>query len=240
MYLKQKIKSYVNFIKDYKKFKSRRNKDRFNLNWKDRKPCLDDDTMGLGYDRQYIYHTAWAARILKEINPKEHTDISSISYFNTIISAFIPVRFYDFRPPTIELSNLQTGMADLTSLKFNDNSIESLSCMHTVEHLGLGRYGDNIDPEADLKAIKELTRVLAIRGSLLFVVPIGKPKIIFNAHRIYSYEQIVKYFSNLKVEEFTLIPGNPEDGGLVKNPSKELTAKQEYSAGCFWFKKIQS
>ena len=85
------------------------------------------------------------------------------------------------------------GSADLTQLHFESESIESLSCLHTVEHIGLGRYGDPIDYDGDLKAIRELKRVVVKGGSILFVVPVGKPKIIFNAHRIYSYEQIINY-----------------------------------------------
>ena len=79
---------------------------------------------------------------------------------------------------------MSSGYADLANLPFEINSVQSLSCMHTVEHVGLGRYGDPIDPDGDLKAIKEIKRVLAVNGNLLFVVPIGKPKIVYNAHRI--------------------------------------------------------
>jgi len=110
--------------------------------------------------------------------------------------------------------------------------------MHTVEHVGLGRYGDQLDPDGDLKAIKELVRVLASGGNLFFVVPIGrKPKIMFNAHRIYTTEQILQYFPQLELKEFTLIPEASKDGGLVVNPSKNLLAKQKYGCGCFLFTK---
>ena len=51
-------------------------------------------------------------------------------------------------------------------------------------------YLSPIDPEGDLKAVKELSRVVTKGGSLLFVVPVGKPRIQFNAHRIYSYKKI--------------------------------------------------
>lgn len=212
--------------------------DRFTILWKDRQPCLNDKTLVTSFDRHYIYHTAWAARILAKTKPKLHIDISSSLYFSSIISAFTPVKFYDYRPADLNLSNLLSRKADLISLPFKDNSISSLSCMHTVEHVGLGRYGDPLDPEGDLKAISELKRVLAPGGSLLFVIPIGKPKIVFNAHRIYSYNQIIEYFSDLKLKEFALIPDDPKDGGLIVNPSNKLLNKQSYGCGCFWFKKI--
>ena len=145
---------------------------------------------------------------MNETKPTKHIDISSSLYFSSIVSAFIPIDFYDYRPANINLSNLNSKKGDLLSLPFADNSIQSISCMHTVEHVGLGRYGDPIDPDGDLKAIKESKRVTAKNGSLLFVVPIGgTSKIEFNAHRIYSYNQVISYFEEFELREFSLIPG---------------------------------
>jgi ubiquinone/menaquinone biosynthesis C-methylase UbiE len=131
-----------------------------------------------------------------------HIDISSALYFCAIVSAFVPIKFYDYRPANLQLSNLSTDSADLTCLPFNDASIESISCMHVVEHIGLGRYGDLLDPNGDLKAISELKRVLSTNGNLLFVVPVGgTPRIMFNAHRIYSYGQVISYFQDFELIE---------------------------------------
>jgi len=184
------------FRTQFEKFKqiSASSNERFQLDWEDKYPCLNDETETTDFDPHYIYHTAWAARIIKQISPTVHVDISSSLYFSVILSAFIPVEFYDYRPANIKLFNLKMQSADLCNLHFNNNSIQSLSCMHVVEHIGLGRYGDPLDYDGDLKAIEELKRVLKPEGDLLFVVPIGKPKIMFNAHRIYSYEQIITYF----------------------------------------------
>ena len=228
----------INFILEYLKFKKNNLNRRFELSWKNRYPCLDDKTGQTSFDRHYIYHTAWAARILSKTKPKKHVDVSSLLYFSSILSAFIPIDFYDFRPADLKLSNLYSGKADLLSLPFKENRILSLFCMHTIEHVGLGRYGDTLDSEGDLKAIKELIRVLSPGGSLLFVVPIGgKAKIMFNAHRIYTHEQILKYFSQLKLKQFALIPEKAEDGGLIINPSGKILANQNYACGCFWFVK---
>lgn len=230
-----KMIKYLNFIHDYIRFK-RKGNSRFQLNRKDWYPCLNDKTMETEFDRHYLYHPAWAARILSFIKPREHVDISSILHFSSIVSAFIPVKFYDYRPADMRLSNLYSAKANLLSLPFENNSVLSLSCMHAVEHIGLGRYGEALDTEGDIKAIKELIRVISPGGSLLFVVPIGgKSKIMFNAHRIYTLNQISQYFSKLRMKEFALIPENPKDGGLVINPSKKLLNKQSYGCGCFWF-----
>lgn len=201
-------------------------------------PILGEDTSNTDFDRHYIYHTAWAARKVKEINPKYHVDISSSLYFSSIVSAFVPVRFYDYRPADLKLSNHVSEHADLTKLYFKSNSIHSLSCMHTIEHIGLGRYGDELDPKGDVKAIKELKRVVAPGGNLLFVVPIGNKNIVmFNAHRIYTVSKVLEYFKDFRLKEFVLIPEKSGDGGLVQNPSQELLNKQKYACGCFWFQK---
>ena len=221
---------------------SRMNKgqDRFRIRWFDQWPRLKDKSTRTGFDRHYIYHTAWAARVVKETHPKVHVDISSSLYFCSIVSAFVPVEFYDYRPASLVLSGLKSERADLTKLFFEDNSIASLSCMHTVEHIGLGRYGDAIDYDGDLKAMSELVRVLAAGGNLLFVVPVGKKQIIqYNAHRIYTKEYIVGTFKSLglSLKEFTLIPEKEADGNLVCDPSPQLLSWQKYACGCFLFTK---
>ncbi|MFZ2831633.1 MAG: DUF268 domain-containing protein, partial [Minisyncoccia bacterium] len=114
------------------------------------------------------------------------------------------------------------------------NSVESLSCMHTVEHVGLGRYGDTIDPEGDIKAASELSRVVSHGGALLFVVPLGKPRIQFNAHRVYSYDMVEDMFPAFDIKEFSLIPDNALEVGMIYNATKEMADKQVYGCGCFW------
>ena len=238
-------------LADYFAFKKTHGAGRFEISPKDFYPCIKDKTINTGFDRHYVYHTSWAARVVKEINPEFHVDISSSLFFCGPVSAFIPVRFYDYRPADLRLSDLQTGKADLHNLAFEHNSIKSLSCMHTLEHIGLGRYGDPIDPEGDLKAIESLKKVVAKDGSLLIVVPIGKPKIEYNAHRIYSYEQIMTYVTGKKYDdgvqntkdgdiylhEFSFIPEFEHEGGLIRNADPKLAQNAHYACGCFWFKK---
>jgi len=233
----KKCINYIQFLCDIRTF-NKKNDGRFIIKKSNLAPYLLDNTETTDFETHYTYHPAWAARIIAKTRPKLHIDFSSFLQFSTIISAFVTVKFYDYRPADIKLDNLETKKGDLLAMPFADNSIESLSCMHTVEHIGLGRYGDLIDPEGDIKAIKELKRVLAKNGTLLFVVPIGKPKLLFNANRVYSYDQIISYFSDLKLQEFTLIPDNAIEIGMIKNTSKEFTDTQENGCGCFWFTKI--
>jgi SAM-dependent methyltransferase len=208
---------------------------RFICRWKDRWPCLDDATGTTDFDAHYVYHTAWAARILAQFHPVRHVDIGSCLRFATLVSAFVPVEFYDYRPAKICLSGLTCGHADVTALPFADASIDSLSCMHVVEHIGLERYGDPFDPQGDLKGIQELIRVLAPGGQLIFVVPIGgEARIQYNAHRIYTYGQILDYFAALSLDSFAFIT---DSGQFLTNAAEVDTLGQKYGCGCFRFLK---
>lgn len=223
------------FQKDFVAFNTSDNEKRFQIKWEERYPCIDEATLETDFDAHYIYHPAWAARIVREINPEVHIDISSTLHFCSILSAFIPVQFYDLRPAHLQLDNLKSLKADLTGLPFASESISSLSCMHTVEHIGLGRYGDPIDPDGDVKAINELKRVVAIDGSLLFVVPVGNPKIIFNAHRIYDPGMVSHLFEGFHLKKFSLIT---DDKKFIDEATFEEALEQQYGCGCFWFIKI--
>lgn len=212
------------------------NDNRFIIPLAQLRPHITDRTSNTPFDRHYIYHTGWAARVLMNSKPKIHYDFSSSLYFISIVSAFQKIKFFDFRPAKLELSNLDSESADLCALDFPDNSIESLSCMHVIEHIGLGRYGDPLDVRGDLKAMAELIRVTKIGGSILFVVPIGgKSKIIFNAHRIYTFEQIREYFKNFDLIDFYFITDQDFIPHAVHFPTNALLSNQDYGCGCFHF-----
>jgi hypothetical protein len=172
------------------------------------------------------------------IQASYHVDISSSLYFVSNASAFAPMKFYDYRTAQLALSNLSCGGADLTQLAFADGSIESLSCMHVVEHIGLARYGDPLDYDGDLKAVAELRRVVAVGGQLLFVVPIGGvARIQFNAHRIYTYDQVLSLFHDFELVEFALIPDDGSPLGLIIDAQEAQANQQRYGCGCFWLQK---
>jgi SAM-dependent methyltransferase len=224
-----------NFIRIFQAKASLLSDNRFSCLWEDRYPCLSDDTENLTFDAHYTYHTAWAARLLAKTKPAKHIDISSSFSFMLLVSAFIPFEFYEYRQVELNLPNLKCGTADLCSLPFKDESVESISCMHVVEHIGLERYGDAFDPQGDLKAISELQRVLKPSGNLFFVVPLGGAmRIQYNAHRIYTCESIREYFKKLEIMQFSLVT---DDGRFLINANAEDAKNQKYGCGCFWFRK---
>jgi SAM-dependent methyltransferase len=234
----RRSKAASKFEADFSAFQalSRQEGERLPVRREDLYPCLDDGSANTSFDAHYIYHPAWAARVLARTRPARHVDISSILSFCAVVSAFLPVEFYDFRPAPIQLDNLQSGAADICRLQFPDGSIPSLSCMHVIEHIGLGRYGDPLDASGDLKAVRELVRVLAPGGDLLVAVPVGKPRVQFNAHRVYDFTAFRGYFSDLELVELALIPDDAECG-LIIDPPADLVNAQSYGCGCFWLRK---
>lgn len=235
----RRMRSVARFRRDYREFVALagNSKRRFRMRWNERYPCLDDRTQVVPFSHHYFYHLAWAAQVLSRTQPARHVDISSHVYFAGIMSAFMPFEYCEFRDTKIELENLDCRVTDLERLPFEESSVPSLSCMHVVEHVGLGRYGDRLDPEGDIAAMRELERVVAVGGDLLFVVPVGVPRIEYNAHRVYSYEQVIDGFPGMRLQRFALIPDRLSDGGLVFDASPELVAEQRFGCGCFWFVK---
>lgn len=192
-------------------------------------PCLGDDA-GHGFDQHYIYHVAWALRKIKEINPRSHIDIGSSLHLSTCAAAIVPTIYYDFRAPKLSVPNLLVAQYDLT--KHALAPTECVSCCHVVEHIGLGRYGDTLDNEADLKAIKHLKEMA--KKHLLFVVPVGRPVVQFNAHRVYSPVYIRELFSEFDCE-FYLIPNDGNNPAVTEITGLDLP----YACGCFHFVRKQ-
>jgi len=90
-----------------------------------------------------------------------------------MLTAFTNVTFIDIRPLEAKLDRLECIKGNILSMPFEDKSLRSLSCLCVAEHIGLGRYGDSLDPMGTKKAIKELSRVLAVNGNLYFSVPVA-------------------------------------------------------------------
>ena len=197
--------------------------------------ALEDDTPTTGYDPHYVLHTGWAARKLAASKPSAHHDFGGSMYFAAIVSAFVPFVFHDIRPPNLPFENIGFERADLTRLPFKSDYLHSVSCLHVLEHVGLGRYGDMLDVSGDRKAARELMRVLMPGGKLLLAVPMEDPaKVCFNAHRLYSYAQVIELFAGMRSDEFSLITNRSE---FFPNCPIEKLRGEKYACGCFEFTK---
>lgn len=200
-------------------------------------PCLTDSISQTPFDAHYFYQGAWLARHLVENKPKLHIDIGSSVLTMGVISSLTPTIFVDFRPLNAQLSNLVSVAGDITSLPFDSATIQSLSCMHVIEHIGLGRYGDPIDVEGTRKAVKELERVLAPRGRLYLTTPIGRERICFNAHKVFSPMMLPSLLSDLVLRNFAWV----DDAKKFHEKGEPVQAcENEYACGFYEFEKKSS
>jgi SAM-dependent methyltransferase len=110
----------------------------------------------------------------------------------------------------------------ITQLPFADGSVESISSLCVIEHIGLGRYGDPLDPEGTQKAAQELSRVLAPGGNLYVSAPCGRSYIAFNAHRSFDKEEFINFFPTLTLKEFALVNAQGTTDKINPDPQSGL------------------
>jgi SAM-dependent methyltransferase len=150
------------------------------------------------------------------------------------LSATTKTVFVDYRPLRVHLANLDPVAADITRLPFADGSIPSLSCLHVIEHVGLGRYGDSLDAKGSEKGAFELQRVLKPGGRLYLSVPVGRQKVCFNAHRVFAPSTILSLLPALKLCGFALVD---DVGRFREDVSIDAADGQDYACGMFEFVK---
>lgn len=191
-------------------------------------PCLGDDTAETQIEPIYFYQDAWAFEKIFQQQPKSHVDVGSHHKFVALLSKVMPVTMVDLRPLSLPLDSLIFQEGSILNLPFDDASLFSLSSLCVVEHIGLGRYGDPLDPYGTEKAILELKRVLAKGGYLYLSVPINDTnRIHFNAHRSFSEDYLFKLFEPLVVERKSYIFGNK----FLEEPSSG------FGIGCYQLKR---
>jgi len=210
--LKDHLRLTLKFIDDYSKFKAIENKSLHLIKFDNICPRIyESEPSTQSGGGEYFQQDIWTLTKINNNLPEKHYDIGSrIDGFSAQCSAMVPVEFLDVRYIDYNLPNMTVVEGDLLNLHYEDNSIKSLSCLHTLEHVGLGRYGDPIDVYGMEKGLQELIRVLSAGGNLYVSFPIGPKSFIeFNAHRITNPKEIYeKYMSDLELIEFSVAKDN--------------------------------
>jgi SAM-dependent methyltransferase len=204
------------------------------LRFRDAYPCLSDRLPTSPYDPHYLQQAIWTAERIFANEPVEHVDIGSQLIFAGMLAAKMPVTFVDIRPLELRIAQLRPLVGDILALPLPDQSVASLSSLHVVEHIGLGRYGDALNPRGTREALAELKRVLAPSGSLFLSMPVGVPRVDFNAHRVHDPQDIADLMDDLELVEFSAVD---DDGHLRLAASLSDTAKLRYGCGLFWFRR---
>lgn len=197
-------------------------------------PQLHDRTGNSPIDPHYFYANAWASRLIRETNPLSHLDIGSQTQWVSVLSSFIPVIYLDFRPLQTHLPGLSNMAGDILNLPFANETVRSLSSIHVIEHIGLGRYGDPIQPEGTRRALLEIQRVLKNKANLFIAIPIGKPGVFFDAHRVLDPQFPVQTLSKCQLLQFS---GVDDEGNFHQDSEFEHFSNLEYGCGMYWFVK---
>jgi len=193
--------TWYNFFKDYLLIKKELNLSNEKINLSIH-PCLLDKKNYVLNMQYYDYQNAWAFEKILDSKPSELVDIASNISFLTFASKLTKVTSIDIRKHNIPVKNLEFKIGDILNIPYPVNSINFLSSLSVIEHVGLGRYGDKIDFNGMQKSINEFTRVLKKEGILLVSIPVGPKDIIeFNAHRRFSPEKIYEMFKDYLIDE---------------------------------------
>ena len=198
-------------------------------------PCLFDRISDTPTDPHYFYQAAWATRQVVEAHAQRHVDIGSDVRFVGMLSQVVPLTFVDIRPLRMQLPDLECRAGTVLDLPYADATVSSLSCLHVIEHIGLGRYGDPLDAHGSLKAARELARVLACGGRLYVSVPVGRERVCYNAHRVFAPGHFVQYFPGLTLLEFSYVG---DDGELYRQVNPEAAANADYACGLYVFTRL--
>lgn len=207
-------------------------------------PCFSDRFSESGSAKGHYFHQDLlvAAKIFST-NPTKHIDVGSrVDGFVAHVACFRPVQVIDIRPLESKVKNISYLQADMMGDVPESlvESTDSLSCLHALEHFGLGRYGDPIRWDGHVVGLSNLHRILKRNGTLHLSVPIGKQRIEFNAHRVFSLSYLLGLFDGLfKLREFSYVD---DAGDLHENVALEeglIQSSMRCHYGCGIFRLVK-
>lgn len=192
----------------------------------------------------YFHQDMLVARKIFERNPRRHVDVGSrIDGFVAHVATFRSIEVFDIRLLRNKIKNVVFTQLDLMKPSLEYISYcDSLSCLHTIEHFGLGRYGDPLNINGYELGFINLTKILQINGILYLSTPIGKQRIDFNSHRVFNIETILKLAeNNFELIGFSYVDdkGDIHENIELNTQVKESNFGCNYGCGIFEFRKIK-
>jgi len=199
------------------------------------KPCLTDREDDSGSARGHYFHQdLLVARRVFENRPVKHVDIGSrIDGFVAHVASFREIEVLDIRELRSNVYNITFSQADLMAPVPQEyvNYSDSVSCLHALEHFGLGRYGDPVKYEGILDGVSNLIKIVKPGGLLYLSVPLGPQRIEFNAHRVFSADYLISMFgSELELQRFSYV----DDAGDLHDNVEITAAKVRNNFSCYY------
>lgn len=196
------------------------------------RPQLMDRAQAAGTMRgAYFHQDLLVAQRIFAANPRRHIDVGSrIDGFVAHVASFRQIEIVDIRPVASTVENIAVMQADLMQPdSVPESACDSLSCLHALEHFGLGRYGDPIDPQGHRRGLDGLIRMLEPGGTLYLSVPVGPQEILFNCHRRFHASTVLDIVTDrLALMRLDLVD---DQGNLVRNLAHSR-ARTDPALGC--------
>lgn len=206
-------------------------------------PCLHDRYEEGGATKsEYFWQDLLVARSVFAAQPKKHVDIGSlVGGFVAHVASFREIEVFDVRPISTQIPGVTFRQADLMQpVAEMGDYCDSLSCLHALEHFGLGRYGDPIDPTGFERGFANMAALLKEEGVFYLSVPIGIDRVEFNAHRVFDPRAVVSLAMRhgLRLSALTAIhPGGRIEAIALDQARLPALAAQRYALGIFVFQK---
>lgn len=209
-------------------------------------PTLSDKYAESGVASGHYFHQdLWAARLIHAHAPARHVDVGSrIDGFVAHLLCFRAVEVLDIRALVSKVAGLTFRQADLmTDTPLAIEPSPSVSCLHALEHFGLGRYGDPIRPDGWRTGLRRLAELVAPGGRLYLGVPTGQPAVEFNAQRIfhpqYILEEAARHGLILRALAYVDDAGDFYEQPVPVSPEAlSRLAAMAYGCGLFLFDKV--
>jgi SAM-dependent methyltransferase len=238
------LKNLPAFLKGYREIKKQAGQNETFFPFGKLYPCLEDADSESGVASGHYFHQDLlvSGRVFKN-NPVKHVDIGSrIDGFVAHVASFREIEVLDIRELSNTISNVHFRQADLIDKNFElQDYCDSVSCLHALEHFGLGRYGDAIDYSGHLAGWKNIYKMLAKGGKLYFSVPVGPQRIEFNAHRVFSIKYLLDLIgNNYRIDSFSYVDdkGNLHSNVALEKKSIDNNFSCHYGCGIFELTKI--
>ncbi|CAN5870385.1 hypothetical protein BH11PLA1_BH11PLA1_15390 [soil metagenome] len=195
-HVKRSLRAWPTFISNYRAFKRQYRASNRDFPLTNLSPYLLDRSAPGGTARgAYFHQDLHVARKVLAAQPRRHLDVGSrVDGFVAHLSLFMPVEVLDVRAIDSAVPNMTFIQADLMLPQpALEACADSVSCLHALEHFGLGRYGDPIDYDGHRKGLVAITRLLAPRGTLYLSTPIGKKqRTEFDGQRVFNVPTLIQ------------------------------------------------
>lgn len=126
-----------------------------------------------------------------------------------------------------------------------DRKFDYILNVSTTEHIGLGRYGDVLNPSGDLETMVHLRGWMGPDSKQILTVPVGQDAVVGHWHRVYGEKQLPRLLDGYEVFEERFWVKKDDDTAWIEC-SKERALSEipgsvpepsmmnlSYALGCF-------